>query len=120
MPSQSSVEGFNYITGGVRMEQKELGNMDIWKTNIETRLNDMQHKQNENVSKLNGALKDIADLKTSEKLQDIEINNIKSTLSEIKEDTSWIRRKITGALITAGITAVVGGIVGIAIANIFG
>ena len=93
--------------------------MDVWKSTIESRLNDMQHKQNENVAKLNGALKDIADLKTSEKLQDIEISTIKSTLSEIKEDTNWIRRKITGALITAVITAIVGGIVGIAIANIF-
>ena len=105
--------------GEVRMKTKEWENMDVWKSAIESRLNDMQHKQNENVAKLNGALKDIADLKTSEKLQDIEISTIKSALSEIKEDTNWIRRKITGALITAVITAIVGGIVGIAIANIF-
>lgn len=93
--------------------------MDVWKSTIESRINDLQHKSGENTTKLNAALKDIADLKTSEKLQDIEINTLKTTLGEIKDDTNWIRRKITGALITAVITAVVGGIVGIAIANIF-
>ncbi|QGM30504.1 hypothetical protein GI482_09000 [Bacillus sp. N3536] len=62
---------------------------------------------------------DIHKLELSDQLHNQEINTIKSTLSEIKEDTNWIRRKITGALITAVITAVVGGIVGIAIANIF-
>ena len=62
---------------------------------------------------------DIRDLKTSEKLQDFEINSLKATLSEIKDDTSWIRKKFTGALITAVITAIVGGIIGIAITNTF-
>ncbi|MEK3955362.1 hemolysin XhlA family protein [Psychrobacillus sp. FSL K6-1464] len=98
---------------------EEIDNMDVWKSTIETRVNNIQNQQVIDAAKISDALKDIADLKLSDKLQDNEISALKTTLSEIKDDTNWIRRKITGALITAVITAIVGGIVGIAIANIF-
>ena len=98
---------------------EEMDNMDVWKSTIETRVNNIQNQQVIDAAKISDALKDIADLKLSDKLQDNEISALKTTLSKIKDDTNWIRRKITGALITAVITAIVGGIVGIAIANIF-
>lgn len=62
---------------------------------------------------------DIRDLQFNDKMQAQEISTLKESLTEIKSDTSWIRRKITGAIITATITAVVGGVIGIAIVNIF-
>ena len=43
-------------------------------------------------------------------------NNIKgmqADISAIKDDTKWLRRTITNILISAPITAVVGGIVGL-------
>jgi hypothetical protein len=98
---------------------EEMDNMEVWKSTIETKVNNIQNQQVIDAAKISDALKDIADLKLSDKLQDNEISALKTTLSEIKDDTNWIRRKITGALITAIITAVVGGIVGVAIANIF-
>lgn len=79
--------------------------MEVWKENIQQDISRMRD--------------DIRDLQMNDKLQDQEISTLKATLSEIKEDTNWIRRKITGAIITAVITAVVAGLIGIAIANIF-
>lgn len=61
----------------------------------------------------------IRDLQFNDRLQDQEIKSLKETVYEIKDDTNWIRRKITGAIITATITAVVGGIIAIVIAKIF-
>jgi hypothetical protein len=43
-------------------------------------------------------------------------NNIKgmqADISAIKDDTKWLRRTITNVLISAPITAVVGGIIGL-------
>lgn len=101
------------------MQKEELVEVEMWRSNIESRIGDLQQKHNNNVQKLDGALKDIADLKVSIRLQDNRISAVENMLGDIKEDTNWIRRKITGALITATITAVVAGIVGVAITNVF-
>lgn len=61
---------------------------------------------------------DIQNLKISDKLQDKEIESLRNTLVEIKSDTQWIRRRITGAIITTVITAVVGGIIAVIINNV--
>lgn len=93
--------------------------MDVWKESIQQDISDLKNKYSridDNQTKMRD---DIRDLQMSDKLQDQEIGTLKATLSEIREDTQWIRRKITGALITAIITAVVAGVIGIAIANIF-
>ena len=101
------------------MESKELDNVEVWKENVQKDLSELKSNQGLLKMEQESMKKDIQDLKISDKLQDNEISNLKATLTEIKEDTSWIRRKITGALISAIITAVVTGIIGIAIANIF-
>lgn len=94
--------------------------MDVWKNQVQQDISDLKNSQarlNNEQSKMKD---DIRDLQMSDKLQDQEINALKATLAEIREDTQWIRRKITGALITAAITAVVAGIIGVAITKIYG
>ncbi len=98
---------------------KEMENMDVWKEKVQQDIAELKNGQTVLKSEQDRMKQDIHKLELSDQLQNQEINTIKSTLSEIKEDTNWIRRKITGAHITAIITAIVGGIVGIAIANIF-
>ena len=93
--------------------------MDVWKDRVTQDITDLRQKQQQNEEKLNIAITDIHKLQVSDQLQDKEIDTLRNMMSEIKDDTSWIRRKITGAIITATITAVVAGIVGIAITNIF-
>lgn len=93
--------------------------MDVWKERIQQDVNELKNSHGRMKDSQEKMKSDIQDLKMSDKLQDNEINSLKATLGEIKEDTSWIRRKVTGALITAAITAVVGGVIGVAIANIF-
>lgn len=59
--------------------------------------------------------KEVGDLKIKVAVHDSDINGIKSDISSIKDDTKWLRRAITGAIITATATAVIGGIVGLII-----
>lgn len=93
--------------------------MEEWKVNVQQDINDLKNKYSR-LNESNSRIKDdIRDLQMSDKLQDQEINTLKITLSEIRDDTQWIRRKITSAIITAIITAVIAGIVGVAISNIF-
>lgn len=98
---------------------KEMESMDVWKEKVQQDIAELKNGQTVLKSEQDRMKQDIHKLELSDQLQNQEINTIKSTLSEIKEDTNWIRRKITGALITAVITAIVGGVVGVAIANIF-
>lgn len=98
---------------------KEEGDMQEWQNRIQQDITELKGEQ----SRLSGeqqTMKDaIRDLQFSDKLQDQEIKTLKETLTEIKSDTQWIRRKITGAIITAAITAVVGGIIAVVIAKLF-
>lgn len=99
---------------------EELVSVDEWQNRIQQDINELKSGQSR-LSATQAKIKDdVRDLQMSDKLQDQEINTLKATLSEIKEDTNWIRRKITGAIITAVITAVAGGIVGVAISKIYG
>ncbi len=93
--------------------------MDVWRDKVQQDINDLKSGYNRLDTNQSKIKDDIRDLQMSDKLQDQEISTLKATLTEIREDTQWIRRKITGAIITATITAVVAGIIGIAIANIF-
>lgn len=69
--------------------------MDIWKQSIQKEIEDMKG--------------DIRRLQDKTLLQDQTIQGIKDALKEIKDDTKWLKRTITTALITATIVAVVGG-----------
>lgn len=98
---------------------KEELDVDVWKEGVQQDINDIKQRQQQNESKLSSIVSDVHKLQISDQLQNQEIASLKETLRSIQDDTSWIRRKITGALISAIITAVVAGIVGVAIANIF-
>jgi len=93
--------------------------VDVWKDKVQQDINDLKSGYNRLDTNQSKIKDDIRDLQMSDKLQDQEISTLKATLTEIREDTQWIRRKITGAIITASITAVVGGIIAIAIAKLF-
>ena len=101
------------------MTQEDVRDVDVWRESIQQDIADIKQKQQQNESTLSGVISDVHKLQVSDQLQNQEITSLKETLRQIQDDTSWIRRKITGALITATITAVVAGIVGVAIANIF-
>ena len=105
--------------GGVAMDKKEHSNIDSWKEKVQQDINELKYNQVNFKTEQDRIKEDIHKLEISDTVQSQEINTLKATLSEIKEDTNWIRRRIAGALITAIITAIVGGLVAIAIANIF-
>ncbi len=94
--------------------------MDLWRDRVNQDITDIRNDINRLNTNQLSIKDDIRDLQMSDKLQDQEIAMLKVTLGEIKEDTNFIRRKITGAIITAVITAICGGLLGIAIVSIFG
>ncbi len=98
---------------------EEMVSMEVWQNRVQQDINELKSNQSQIKNEQITMKDDIVNLKTNDKLQDNEINSLKNTLKEIKDDTNWIRRKITGAIITAGITAVVAGLIGIAITKIF-
>lgn len=97
----------------------ELNDVEMWKEKVQQDISELKNNQVQMKNEQSDIKEDIHQLKLSDRLQDQEIKTLKEALFEIKEDTQWIRRKITGAIITAAITAVVGGVIGIAVANIF-
>lgn len=94
-------------------------NVEEWQNRLQQDINDLKNSQSRYEHDQTKMKDDIRDLQMSDKLQNQEIKTLKEALFEIKEDTNWIRRKITGAIITATITAVVAGVIGVAITNIF-
>ncbi|MGN7176206.1 MULTISPECIES: hemolysin XhlA family protein [Bacillales] len=77
----------------------EAETMDLWKTSV-----------NKDIEEMKG---DIRRLQDKTLLQDQIIQNIQGDLKEIKEDTKWLKRTITNAIIMSVFTAIIGG--GIAI-----
>jgi uncharacterized coiled-coil DUF342 family protein len=98
--------------------KEELVSMEEWQNRVQQDINDLKNSQSRMDVSHAKVKDDIRDLQMSDKMQNQEINTLKENLTEIKDDTNWIRRKITGAIITATITAVVAGVIGVAIANI--
>ncbi|MBG9603531.1 hemolysin XhlA family protein [Cytobacillus firmus] len=73
---------------------QEAEAVDIWKQTIQRDIEELKksdEKQQEEISKL----KQITDF------HERDIKDIKETLREIKDDTKWLRRSITNALIVA-------------------
>ncbi|WP_339283153.1 hemolysin XhlA family protein [Oceanobacillus sp. FSL K6-3682] len=93
--------------------QEEIRDMNAWKDRVQQDVNEL--KSNYHLMK-----KDVEGLQRNDIRQDSQIENVQKTLSAIQDDTNWIRRKITGAFITALVTAVVAGVIGVAVANILG
>lgn len=108
--------------------------MDVWREKVQQDINSLKINQTQDRNTLDDLHKDVAaiklcqtqdhkdiqDLQLNDKLQDREIETIKSILGDIKEDTNWIKRKIMGAIITALITALISGVVGVAVMSIYG
>ena len=57
--------------------------------------------------------KDMVELKSKSIRHDEQINSINRTLDSIEDNTKWIRRTITGAIVTAICTGVIGGAIAI-------
>ena len=108
------------------METKEVTDMEGWKEKVTQDINDIRQRQRENETSLNAIRSDVHKLQVSDQLQDKEINSLKETLGEIKDDTNFIRNrmdkdreeqlrqykqttwKIVVAIVTAGILAFLG------------
>ena len=101
------------------MSPRGVGEMEEWQNRMQQDIVELKSNYTHISKEQEKQKDDIRDLQMSRTLQAQQIQALKEDIGEIKEDTSWIRRKITGAIITATITAVVAGIIGIAIANIF-
>ncbi|MGM0878439.1 MAG: hemolysin XhlA family protein [Bacillota bacterium] len=81
------------------MTEVEGQSKDIWRQAIQKEIDEIK--------------KDIDHLQKQSIVHDHDISEIKSTLAEIKDDTKWIRRTFTNAIVTATITAVIGGVIAI-------
>jgi predicted nucleic acid-binding Zn-ribbon protein len=57
--------------------------------------------------------KEVGGLKDKTTRHDEQITTLNRMLSNIEENTTWIKRKITGAFITAIVTGIVGGFIAI-------
>ena len=80
-------------------QQEVQVDVDIWKQTIQKDIVEMKD--------------DIRKLQDKQLLQDQTISNLQDTLREIKEDTKWLKRTITAALITAVCTGVISGAIAI-------
>jgi len=96
------------MLGGVFMDH-----LNIWQERIDDTIENLTRRVDKHETRL-------YDLEMSDKLQNSKIQGLEDTLKEIKDDTKWIRRAITGAIISATIVAIISGIIGIAITSIYG
>lgn len=96
------------MLGGIFMDH-----LNIWQERIDDTIENLTHRVDKHETRL-------YDLEMSDRLQNSKIQGLEDTLKEIKDDTKWIRRAITGAIISATIVAIIGGIIGIAITSIYG
>lgn len=91
---------------------EDVEDVDIWKDRVQQNtqtINDLKQEQSQISNKQSRLGNSIQQLEIKDILQDKDIETLRITLSEIKEDTIWIRRKITGAIITAVLTGIIGG-----------
>ena len=56
---------------------------------------------------------DMNDVKIRIAVAESDIKSVKKDVSDIKNDTNWIRRTITGAIITALCTGIIGGAIAV-------
>ena len=105
---------------------KDVTDMEVWKEKVVQDINDMKQRQRENETALTSLKSDVHKLQITTQLQDKEINILKDTLRDIKDDTNFIRKrmdkdreeqlkqyknmtwKIVAAIVTAGILAFFG------------
>lgn len=57
--------------------------------------------------------KDVAELKNKTSIHEEQIKAINKTLDSINDNTTWIKRAVTGSIITAVCTGILGGAIAI-------
>src|SRR5690625_824789 len=97
--------------------EEDVLNMEVWKDRIQQDVNDLKQGHSHLENEQTQIKSDIHKLQLSDQLQNKEISGLKDTLNRIQDATTWIRRRITGAIITATITAVIGGVIALFFAN---
>lgn len=90
-----------------------MEHLNIWQERIDGTIENLTRRVDKHETRL-------YDLEMSDQLQNSKIQGLEDTLKEIKDDTKWIRRAITGAIVSATIVAIISGIIGIAITSIYG
>jgi len=96
---------------------RDVEDMDVWKDRVQQDINELKNGHNQIKLEQDDIKGDIQKLELSDQMQDKEISTLKDTLNRIQEDTTWIRRKITGAIITAVLTGLIGGVIALFFAN---
>ncbi|WP_188453806.1 hemolysin XhlA family protein [Virgibacillus oceani] len=81
---------------------EEMESMDVWKEKVQQDINDLKQGQRQ-------LKNDIDNLKLNDIKQDEKIISLQTTLTSIQDDTKWIRRMITKAIVSAIITGLIGG-----------
>jgi chromosome segregation ATPase len=74
--------------------------MDLWKQSIQKEIDDLKSQSEK-------SKEEIEKLKQVTAFHERDIKDIKETLRDIKEDTKWLRRSITNAIIVAAIGGVI-------------
>ncbi|MDQ0860938.1 hemolysin XhlA family protein [Bacillus sp. V2I10] len=74
--------------------------MDLWKQSIQKEIDDLKSQSEK-------SKEEIEKLKQVTAFHERDIKDIKDTLRDIKEDTKWLRRSITNAIIVAAIGGVI-------------
>lgn len=69
--------------------------MDIWKQAVQKDIDDLKN--------------DVRDLQNVTRDHDRDIREVKTTLADIKDDTKWLRRTITNAIIMTVLSVAIGG-----------
>lgn len=76
------------------MSTEGVTEMEVWKERVSQEIADIKQRQRENEISLSTVKSEIHKLQITVQLQDKEINSLKDTLTEIKDDTNFIRRRI--------------------------
>lgn len=73
---------------------EEVADMEVWKERVSQDISDIKQRQRENENALSIVKQDIHKLQVAVQLQEEKIIALKETLSEIKDDTNFIRGRI--------------------------
>lgn len=76
------------------MSTEDVTEMEVWKERVSQEIADIKQRQRDNENSLSTVKSDIHKLQVTVQLQDKEISSLKDTLTEIKDDTNFIRGRI--------------------------
>ena len=76
------------------MITEDVNEVEVWKEKVAQDITDIKQRQRDNENALSTVQSDVHKLQVTVKLQDQEINSLKETLREIKDDTNFIRSRM--------------------------